>query len=200
MKQTKWIVLAVLAVVLVGCATTKQAVDDYKTGATTPLEAGELSPSESVRPIVSTVSVIPVVGGFAPLIGTVLAGLATWQRGRRIRKGKPQSQNPITGWIGDQAGLETLVQNAANVVTGLFEVGKEGSALKRAWKVGLTTTLSLGTGALAIPAVRDFVVHNPSIAAVIVGLSSLFGGLEKAVSNVLPVAPEATPAVAPATT
>ena len=193
MRHTGWIVVIAMSIALIGCASTQQAISDYTKGATTPLEENEISPSDSVQPIVSTVSMIPVVGGFAPIIGTALAGLATWQRGRRIRKGKPSSQNPITGWMGNATGAETIVQSLANVVTGLFEVGKDGSAMKRAWKMGLTTALSIGAGALTIPAVRDFVVQHPVIVAGITGLSALFGGLEKAVSTVLPVAPDAHP-------
>lgn len=209
MTKGKVLLLLILcAGIMAGCATTKQGVEDYKMGATTPLQpvidpatgqpvldmAGnpvmEQSPRQSVQPIIDVVSGIPVVGGYAPLIGGLLAGIATWRRGRRIRKSQSISMNPITGHWGSSIGLEGLVQNLSNIITGIFEVGKEGSGLKRGWKVGLSTALSIGAGALTIPAVQDFVVSNPNIAATIVGLSALFGGLEKEVSKVLPVPPK----------
>lgn len=192
MKKLMLLSFLAMTVFMAGCATVKSAVDDYKVGATTPLEEGELSPAQQAAPIQAAITPIPVVGGFAPVIGGALAGLFTLLRGRRIRKGQPQSQNPITGFLGQRIGAETVVQSLANIAAGLFEVGGDGSPFKRAWKMGLSTALSIGVGAMTIPAVQDFVVHNPMIAAGITGLSALFGGLEKAVSVVKPVDPAAT--------
>jgi hypothetical protein len=178
-----------VALLFVGCSTMKQAHEDYVIGATTPLAPGEVSPQQSAQTIVSTVSAIPVVGGFAPLLGGALAAVATLVRGRKIRKGGATSVSPITGYLGGKVGLEGIVQSIANIATGLFEVGAENSPLKRAWKVGLSVLLSVGTASLAIPAVRDLVVAHPEYALGIGGIAALFGGLEKALSQVLPVTP-----------
>lgn len=186
----QFVLILATVFLLTGCAATKAAVEDYKTGATVPLETGEISPRESVQPIVESISGIPIIGGYAPIIGALLAAIATWRRGRRIRKGKPTSENPITGWVGSKAGLETIVQSLANIVTGIFEVGKDGSWVKRAWKVGLSTVLSIGTAAVTIPAVRDAIAGNPSIVIAVSGLAAVLGGLEKAFSSVLPVEKE----------
>jgi len=201
MIKGKLIIIAMFcALALVGCATARQAVDDYQSGATAPLQTTvnpttgetvvEQSPRASVQPIIDIVSGIPVVGGYAPLLGGLLAAFATWKRGRRIRKGKAVSPNPITGHWGQSIGIESLVQNLSQIITGAFEVGADGSGLKRGWKVGLSTALSLGAGAVMIPAVQDFIIKTPSIAAAIIGLSALFGGLEKEVSKVLPLPPK----------
>ena len=173
-----------------GCAFIKGAVDDYKLGKSTPVVEGEITPEAQVSNITEFVSALPYVGPYAGSLGGVLLGFFTWRRGRRLRKGLPVNTNPSTGFLGSLTGVEGLVQTMSSLITGAFEAGPDGSVAKRAWKMGLASALGLGTLALTIPSAREFVLGNPAISAGIVGLSSLFGGLEKALSKVQPVAPK----------
>jgi len=183
------IILGALLSVLVGCSTIKEGVADYKLGKETALAEGESSPKDEAKQISNFVGSLPLpfAGQAAPVIGGVLTALFTLQRGRRIRKGIPASPNPATGFLGQASGLEALVQNLSSIVTGAFEVGGDNLPLKRAWKVALATVLALAGFAVTVPAVQAFILSNPGITAGIVGLSALFGGLEKQLSTVKPV-------------
>lgn len=185
-----WIAIACAILLLAGCASVKQAHSDLKTGYTSPLEAGEQSPLEQAQPIAATITAVaPFLTPFNGLIATGLSGIFAWKRGNRIRAGKPVSTNPITGYFGNKIGAESLVQNMSNIVTGVFELGANGSPLKRAWKSGLTALLALAGVSMAFPQAQAFLMGNPAIIAAIGGLSALFGGLEKTISGVLPVKP-----------
>lgn len=175
---------------VVGCAHVEQARQDAELGATTPLAEGEVAPQEQAREVTGILSAIPVVGPFAPLLAPVLGTLFLWHRGRKIRKGKPTSTNPITGAFGNQVGLEAFVQHLSNVFAGLFEIGPDGSVLKRGWKVGLSTLGSIAAAALAIPDVQALVVAHPEYVAALTAISGFIGGVEKEASKVLPLAPE----------
>lgn len=176
----------------VGCANIKQAAEDYKVGRSTELVNGEVAPKEQAKQISNAVGVLPIP--YADKVATVLGGLLTffftWQRGRRIRAGQPPSTNPATGFLGNAMGLEVLVQNVSTAVVGAFEVGKDQSPLKRAWKVGLSTALAITGFAVTMPTFQAFVLSNPDVVAGIVGLSSFFGALEKQVSAIKPVVAE----------
>ena len=74
----------------------------------------------------------------------------------------------------------------------LHDAGEAPVLLAGGGLVGLSTALAIFGGALVIPQVQDFVVHNPWIATGITGAAALFGGLQKSVSQVLPVAPQLT--------
>lgn len=180
-------ILGIALIALIGCASIKQAKDDYQLGKETPLAEGEISPKDQAQNIGQIISVIPGGGAVAPTAVTVLTGLFAFLRGRRIRKGIPASTNPATGFLGNAAGMEAIVQNLSNVIAGAFEVGADNSPLKRAWKVGLSSLLGLGTLAVTVPSVQTMVLAHPDIAIGITGLSGLFGGLEKALSNVKPL-------------
>lgn len=182
-----WIVIALSVLILGGCAAAKQAGEDLKTGLTAPLEQGETAPKDSARSLTDIMSAIPYVNVAAPVALPVLTWFFAWKRGRRIRKGLPTSANPITGKFGQQAGLEALVQHVSDVVAGITEVGKDGSGLKRAWKVGVITLGGLLGTALALPSVQEFLVAHPDIIASITLISSTLAGFEKKLSQVLPV-------------
>jgi len=123
---------------ITGCAFFKQAAEDYKTGRDVPLAAGEISPAQKAAAISTTASAIPYVNMAAPVLMVGLPFVFTWLRGRRIRKESlPVNANPITGAFGKSLGVEAVVQNLANVAAGMFEVGPNGSALKRGWKTAL---------------------------------------------------------------
>lgn len=142
----KKIILVLLAIVFLatGCAFLEQAKQDYQLGANTPYAEGEITAQERSRVLAGTVSAIPYVNLSSPVV--LLAGpyLFAWLRGRRIRKQTlPAHPNPITGAIGKNLGIESIVQHLANVAAGLFEVGPNGSELKRGWKGALLTAVGL---------------------------------------------------------
>lgn len=179
---------------LVGCATVEQARQDAQIGATTPLEQGEVSPQDQAREVTNILSAVPVVGPFAPILAPILGTVFLWSRGRRIRKGKPTSSNPITGYFGSKVGLESFVQNISNVFTGAFELGPDGSMLKRGWKAGLATLGGIIATALTVPDVQALVVAHPEYAAALTVISGFIAGVEKETSKVLPLS---SPAITP---
>lgn len=183
------IAVTLLATLLLfsGCAAIKQAHQDFQAGAITPIEAGEVTPAQQAAEVAAIVSAVPVASPFAPLVATLAGLVFTWYRGRRVRKELPSSTNPITGFLGSKVGLEGLVQNVSNVLTGLFEVGADNSGLKRGWKVGISTLLALLGGGLLVPEVNQFLTQNPQGVAIVAGLSGLIAGIEKELSKVLPV-------------
>lgn len=182
--------LLVAALLIGGCASLKTAHEDFKTGATVPYEQGEVTPQERSAQVTSVVSVIPGADILVGPLGIGLTTLFTWMRGRRIRKRRPESLSPITGYLGSKVGLEAIVQNLSNIVSGLSELGPDGSPLKRAWKVGLSVILGLAGAAVAVPGFQEILISNPQVVAFVAGGAALFGGLEKAVSRVLPVKSE----------
>lgn len=185
----KVLFFAVLCLFLVGCAALKQGINDYQVGKNTELVNGEISPAQQAQEITNTVAALPVVGPFAGTLGLALTGLFTYLRGRRIRlaNGVVTNTPPATGFLGSSMGLEAIIQTVSNIATGAFEVGPDGSPLKRAWKVGLASILGLAGVAVTIPAVQQAIIAHPSIALAVGGGSALFGGIEKALSTVKPV-------------
>lgn len=199
---------AVLA--MVGCKEVDQAKEDLATGINEPLELTvdpltnrvtvEKSPTEKAQEITDIGRMIPYVGPFMPVITPIIAGLFAWTRGRRIRKTKGTSTKPITGALGASLGvgsvnIENAVQTVTDVFHGAYEVGADGSALKRGWKTALSIILTIVGGALLMPSIRDFVVHHGDILAVITFGSAVFSGLEKKLQDVLPVVPAVKPTV-----
>lgn len=188
------LILGCVLVTLIGCASIKQAKDDYQLGKETPLADGEISAKEQAQNVGKILSIIPGGDVAAPYAVTALTGLFAYLRGRRIRKGIPASTNPATGFLGNAAGMEAVVQSLSNVLAGAFEVGSDNSALKRAWKVGLSSLLGMGTLAVTVPSAQAYLLAHPDIALGVGGMSALFGGLEKLLSNVKPVT--SAPAIA----
>jgi hypothetical protein len=195
------LVLFAIVFALGGCAFFRQAADDYKTGRDTPLAAGEISPGQKAAALTTTASAIPYVNMATPVLMFGLPVLFTWLRGRRIRKENlPQNENPITGRVGLKIGAEAIVQHLANVAAGMFEVGPNGSSLKRGWK----TALLGGLGVLLAPEAGQVLGHiipvlqaNPPewLAHLFNGsvLAITLGGLgmaEKWLSKVEPLKPE----------
>ena len=179
-----------VALVCTGCAVFKQAKADYDTGKTTALAAGELSPRSAAEGLVEPIkpflpTPLQPLAGFAV---TALAIFGTWKRGKRIRLEQPVSTNPIVGSWGQKLGLESVVQNVVTATRGAFEVGPEGSGVRRAWKVGVSVILALVAGVLVIPGAQTVVLSHPEITGTLTLLTSLIAGLEKEFSKVLPVA------------
>ncbi len=183
-----WIT-GVCLTLLVGCAALKLVKSDYDTGKATPLAEGELSPVDAANGIVAPV--IPFLPEpLKPVAGiavVVLTAIGTWRRGRKIRQGQPTSANPITGNFGAKVGLEAIVQNIANISQGAFEVGPEGSGLRRAWKVLLTGAVA----AVSIPAVQEAIAQHPTQMGTALAVVAGLAALEKELSKVLPVKPNA---------
>lgn len=183
--------------ILAGCASLKQAKNDVAVGYTVPLANGEVSPADQARPIADVTTgvittALPIAGPFQNPIHNAIAWAAgtffAWQRGRNIRKNQAPSANPITGFLGNQAGLESIVQNIATVASGVTELFKEGSSAQHAWQGALTGLLGLGGTMLAIPAVHAAVIADPKIALVVAGISGLVNGIQQALTQVKPIA------------
>ena len=177
MKQ--WIWISAIVVMVGGCAVLKQAKSDYSVGESTPVAVGETSPSD-----VATSIVQPVVP-FIPVPLQPLAGIATlavtafltWKRGRTIRLGKTPTLAPETNWI---AGTLTAV---GDVFKGIYEVGPDGSALKRTWKTAISTVIGLVGVAVTVPAAKAFILGHPDIVGLLTVVSSTLAGIEKELST-----------------
>lgn len=185
MKQL--LCIGILLFALVGCAAVQQAKEDYQVGVSAPVAEGEKTPEQAANELVAVIEQVPYAGVAAPFLYPVLVGFARYQRGRRIRLQQPASVNPIWGNWGQKVGLEGITQLFANVSTAALEVGPDGSGFKRGWKMAAIVSLTLGAGVLAIPAVKEFVIANPQIAAGFTLITGVLAGLEKELSKVLPV-------------
>ena len=181
----KFILFLGIIVLVSGCAFTKQAIQDYQTGKTTPIQANEETPAQKAEVLSNTVSSLPVP--FAPAAAGAVGFLATifftWQRGASIRKtGAPPASS-------EASNAPHLVQDLANVVAGAFTLirdngGITGTILQRMWKVGLATAASGAAVAAADPSVASFLGAHPLIDMAFVAISSGIAGLEKGLSNV----------------
>ncbi len=186
-----FIILGVCAL-MVGCAWTKQAVQDYKTGSTTPLVNGEVSPSTQAAVISNTVSSLPVpfAGPIAMGIGFLATIFFTWQRGVAIRK---NGGAPVATAAQSSVSTNGILQDIANIFSGMFTVASTtapsttGSVFQRIWKTALATLAAGATTAMTIPAVGTFLTGHPVIDGIFVAITSGLAGLEKALSSV-PVA------------
>lgn len=188
MRMKLIVAFAVTLILFLGCAAIQQAYDDKKLSDSTPLAAGEKDPYDRGYQMAQPLASLPWGAGMAavPIAGTIVGWFLASRRGKKIRLAKqPESVNPITGNFGESIGLESIVQNAADAFTGVFDVGADGSAAKRGWKMALIG----GLVTVAIPAIDGLIAHittnppaglNPLIVA---GLAAL----EKWLSKVLPV-------------
>lgn len=187
-----FLLLAVGMVTMVGCATVQQAKQDAEVGLTTPLEAGEVSPQQQAQQAQAVASAIPFVGPYANLLGPLFIGFFAWKRGKGIRAKMPVSSNPITGAFGPKIGvgslnLESIVQTVSDLFKGAYEVGPDGSGLKRGWKNALNIILA-GIGAFfLVPGAKEFILNNQNIVGTITILAAAFGAVEKKLADVRPV-------------
>lgn len=196
----KMLVLFALLFIAAGCAFFKQAASDYQLGRDTPLASGEVSPNQKTAVLAGTVSSIPYVNLATPLISLGAPFLFAWLRGRRLRaENLPTNEKPVTGNLGLAVGAEAIVQHLANVAAGLFEVGPNGSALKRGWK----TAVLGGLAVILAPEAQQLIHHvipvlqstppswlahlfNGSVLALTIGG---LGAAEKWLSKVEPLEP-----------
>lgn len=182
------LILSSALVLLTGCAWLQQAKQDYTTGSTTPLAVNEVSPSQEAAPIVSTASALPIVGPFAGIIGIVLTGLFTWQRGVAIRKNSGVAAPSTNVNI-----FTAIVQDAANIATGLFTTttgtaSTASTVWQRIWKVAVATLASGAALAVANPSLQTYLMAHPILSSLFVAVTSGIAGLEKGLSNVPTVA------------
>jgi len=183
-----WIVLFLTLSVLGGCSFIKGQISDYNLGRKSPLSAGELSPKDVAQPYGDLVGTINPAAGKA--VSGILVFFLTLRRGRRIRKNLPVSDNPFTGFLGSITGIESVVQQIANVRSGLFDVGPNGSPIKRGWKMSVILLLAAVVTPLVsgIPAVSGFLATHGSLAIGVTGvLAVIIASFEKAISKALPV-------------
>jgi len=193
-KSFLLMLIAIVVLSFVGCAMLKQGVTDYQTGKDTALTEGETSPKDQAEQIIGLVQAIPVVGNYAGFLLPVLVGFFTWKRGKKIRvANNGTTATPAIGILSSvgvgKVNLESVFQIVTDVVQGAFEVGSDGSAVKRGWKMGLSVLLAIVSTALVSPTVKDLILQHPQVLATITGLSALFGGLEKKLSTVSPSVP-----------
>lgn len=154
MKKIFAIFLILMAVS--GCGFLQQAKDDYRTGKETPYQTDEITANQKAAALAGTISSVPYANVASPVILLLGPYIFTWLRGRRIRQQNLEPHpNPITGNLGKSIGAEALIQHLANVAAGMFEVGEQGSVIKRGWKGALLA----GLGVLVAPEVAQ-VIHN----------------------------------------
>lgn len=181
----KFLFLFAALLLLAGCESLPQ---DYQAGKSNP-EIRQLVQKET-QAVTGVMSVIPYANMAAPVAAILFPYLAFAWHGHRFRKQNLNaSDRPITGAVGQAVRLEAIVQHLADVTAGLFEVGPQGSVLKRGWKMAILT----GLAALITPEIHQLIpalqAHHPGWMDGMV-LSLVVGGLsavEKALSKVLPV-------------
>lgn len=144
------ICIAFLAVLLLGgCAFFQQRAEDYRVGRDTPYAAGETTIDDQTRTLVNALSGIPYVNFAAPFLLILAPPFLRMIRGHRIRKREgapddPKEPTPINRGLSILSGLRSY----------LFDVGPDGSKLKRGWKVALLTYV----GALVAPHIGSDVI------------------------------------------
>lgn len=196
MKKEILFTFIIGVLLIAGCATVKQAKSDIQTGLTTPLAQGEISPQEQGKQVGQAVTgaittALPVTAPFAFPIQYAVAGLAglyaAWTRGRQIRKNQTPSVNPVTGYLGNQVGLEGLIQNVSTITSGVTEFFHEGSSAQHAWQGILTGLAGVAGTALAVPQVGAVVTAHPEIFAWISGITGVANAIQQALTQVKPV-------------
>lgn len=189
-------VLGCIILMLGGCAALKQAKVDATTGYTAPLADGEKSPLAQAQPIATTatgalVTALPIAAPFAiPIQGAIASAVGlffAWQRGRSIRKNQAPSANPVTGFLGNETGIETAIQSVATIASGITEFFKEGSSAQHAWQGILTGLVGVAGAALAVPQVGAIVSSHPEIYAWVGGIAGAANALQQALTQVKPV-------------
>ena len=194
----KILCLGFAVLVFAGCAAFRQAGEDKRLSDATPVAAGELTPHERAARMAAPLASLPYGAGAVavPLATAGLAWFFGWRRGRKIRLGSlPASERPVSGALGKATGLEGLIQHVADISAGVLNFGKPGGGLKRTWKGTAIAALGFAVYpfiAQLIGAVQgNEIPVNPLFAAPLVGVLM---GLEKWLSNVLPLKKNEAPA------
>lgn len=172
-----------------GCAFFKQAGQDYQTGKTTPLAQGEVSPQQQSATLTNTISGIPYVNIAAPFIAIGAPFIFVWLRGRRLRQAQIAAAPGTTAVITHPTMVDDVLSFLSTIQNGLFEVGPDGSALKRGWKMTILSSLAVSAVPLIQTSLIPFVTANHPAWMNGAILSLLIGGLaaaEKAISKLIP--------------
>lgn len=181
-----------LIFLLIGCTTIKQGIEDYKLGKNTAISEGEKSPEELASGVIDLVKALPIVGNYSGVLLPVLIGFFTWKRGKKLRSGEGTTTEPISGIFGSKIGigafnLENGFQLVTDIFKGLYEIGPDGSGLKRSWKILVSIVLAIFSSMLLIPQAKDFIFNNGTVISVIGFLSAVLGGIEKKLQEVKPL-------------
>ena len=182
-----------LAVFLVGCASVKQAVQDYKTGKASDTTGVVSAQAEQTGQIIKDLPV-PYAGPIGAAVTFLVGTFLFWKRGVAIRKTGAAPVVPSTG----MSMFTSIEQFAANVMAGVFTTttgtsSTASSVWQRIWKVALATVAGAGSLAVAYPAFMTVLTGHPVLESIFIALTSGVAGLEKGLSNV-PVVAVAAPA------
>lgn len=135
------------AFLLGGCAFLGHAKERYELSKQTPYGLGEVTVEKQTDTLVNTVSGIPYANLSAPVLALLAPFVLHWLRGGRLKKGEN-----LVGASPVQAGFSLLDGLRHSV----FEVGPDGSALKRGWKVALLAYIGTQYGA---PLLHQFIPY-----------------------------------------
>ena len=129
-----------------GCRTFAQHVADIRLSEATPAGPGETSIEQKAADFARPLGSLPWGAGAiaVPLGGFLIAKVLNDLRGRKIRLQQmalAPTDKPITGVLGNAVGVESVVQFLADLSASLFEVGTDGSVVKRGWKAFMYTVL-----------------------------------------------------------
>lgn len=173
----RWVLGLVCVVLLVGgCAWVREQLGYHNVSKATPLTQGERSPSDRAKDDASPLAAIPVWGGALAMVASfVLGKIYEVQRGKSIVKGTPATASPVN----------PIVKAVAGISSAVFEIGADGSAVKRSWKAMASGLLAYGL--TLIPMIHAWAAtNNTKFGATLLTLSALILGAEKALSNAAP--------------
>ncbi len=123
-----------------------------------------------------------------PFLSPLLLGLVRFRLGKRLHKAKAPSVTPIWGNIGQVTQLENLTHGLEQFRAGMLELGADGSATKRGYKVGIITALSIGAMATAFPDFMTMIQGHLQPFLAMPFVAGLLAGVEKKLSTVKPLA------------
>jgi hypothetical protein len=191
----KMLFAGALIMLAVGCASAKQAVQDYNTGKEL-VESGQVAdPRVEAKEIVSqwTPFLPEPLKPIAAVFVSVLGAIGLRNRGKENRLNIPAGTMPILGSFGKKTRLEDALQLFAEVTQGATElVGSDGSITRRTWKMALLSAIPVFL--LQVPAIGEWAAANSAnLLLLISGGTAVLGGLDKALQKTvtaqLPPAP-----------
>jgi hypothetical protein len=184
----KAILFLALVLAFGGCAFFKQAKEDYQLGKATPYVAGEVTVDDQAHALTGTVSGIPYVNLATPLVALTAPMFFFWLRGRRIRKQAVNQDGTAEGSSSLHFGVNEILNIASDLQRGIFEMGADGSSLKRGWKMALLTTAGFALAPEIGHMIPFIQAHHPAWmdGVILSGLVGLLAAAEKALSKLKP--------------